>query len=296
MSYWIGVISAVSSGAVNNFGTVLQKKVINEIPPENRDQKFFRTLFRKRVWLLGLILQYAFGSILFMTAQVYIGPTLVPGLMASGLIVLAIGSIKLVGESLKSSEIAGIILMMLGTVLFTFSELVVSIPEYDFLEVGFLGRLTFFTGALLAIILILHIVRKIHVQFRAVTLSLISGILLSMSNYWISPLLATIVHVFDGSFVMIELVLFIAACIILILTNMFAVGTIQDAFKTGQASLLIPIQQLPILIVPGLLYLMMFLLIPPTAVSILWFVSGALLTICSTFLLGRRQVLLEKIE
>jgi hypothetical protein len=91
---------------------------------------------------------------------------------------------------------------------------------------------------------------------------------------------------------MIELVLFIIACFILILTNMFAVGTIQDAFKTGQASLLIPIQQLPILIVPGLLYLLMFLLIPPTALSIFWFISGALLTICSTFLLGRRQVLL----
>ncbi|MHA2021006.1 MAG: DMT family transporter, partial [Candidatus Thorarchaeota archaeon] len=138
MSYWTGVFLAITAGINNNLGSVLQKKVVNDLPPEEREQKFFRNLVRKRLWLAGLLLQYVLGSALMLLAQVYIGPALVPGLHAFGLIVLAIGSIKLVGESLRKQEVLGIALLMLATALFSLSELEISIPAYDFLETSFL--------------------------------------------------------------------------------------------------------------------------------------------------------------
>ena len=115
MSYWLGVLLAISSGVCSNLGSVFQKKAVNEIPQEEREQKFFRTLIRKPWWLFGMLIQYGFAASFLILAQVYIGPALVPGLVASGLIVLAIGSIKLVGESLRKQEAIGIALLMFGT-------------------------------------------------------------------------------------------------------------------------------------------------------------------------------------
>ncbi|MHA1925790.1 MAG: hypothetical protein ACXABV_12590 [Candidatus Thorarchaeota archaeon] len=293
MSYWLGVFLAISAGINNNLGSVLQKKVVNDLPPEEREKKFFRSLVRKRLWLLGLLLQYAFGAALMLLAQVYIGPALVPGLHAFGLIVLAIGSIKIVGESLRKQEIFGIALLMSATVLFSLSELEISIPAYDFLETTFLVRLGVFTGLLIALLVILYLIKQTRHKLRAISLALISGILLAISGYWIAPMLATIVHVFDGSFVIIELGLFAISCIILVLSNIFAVGTIQDAFKTGNASLLIPIQSLPMLVVPGFVFLVVFFLAPPTAFSLAWFLIATIMTIVSSFLLGTRQMILE---
>jgi hypothetical protein len=293
MSYWLGIFLAISAGINNNLGSVLQKKAVNDLPPEEREKKFFRNLVRKRLWLAGLLLQYALGSVLMLLAQVYIGPALVPGLHALGLIVLAIGSIKLVGESLRKQEVFGIVLLILAAALFSLSELEISIPTYDFLEASFLIRLGAFTGILIAAMVVLYIIKQTRFQLRAIALALISGILLAISGYWIAPMLATIVHVFDGSFIIVELALFAVSCIILVIANVLAVGTIQDAFKTGNASLLIPIQSLPMLVVPGFIFLVVFFLAPPTALSLVWFLIATIMTIASSFLLGTRQMMLE---
>lgn len=296
MSYWLGVAFALTAGISNNFGTVLQKKVVNETPPDAREERFFRTLARNPIWMTGLLLQYGLSAAMIILAQIYLGPALVPGLMSSGLIVLSIGTIKLVGESLRKSEVVGILLLIVGTVLFSLSELEISIPDYDFLDFGYLTRLSLFTGSLFAIILVLTIIRRVHTQFHSICRALVSGLFLATSAFWISPMLATIVHVFSGTFILIELGLFAISCIILVGTNIFAVGNIQDAFKTGQASLLVPIQQLPVQVIPGLIYLVVFFLTPPTGLSMIWFIGGVLLAIISSFLLGKRQVLLEEIQ
>jgi len=47
-------------------------------------------------------------------AQVFIGPTLIPELMASRFIILAIGSIRILEEKFSFLEILGIFLMILA--------------------------------------------------------------------------------------------------------------------------------------------------------------------------------------
>ncbi|UCH05666.1 MAG: hypothetical protein JSW05_05740, partial [Candidatus Thorarchaeota archaeon] len=264
MSYWLGVILAIGSGITNNVGTLLQKKVVNDIPSAAREERFFRTLVKNPLWLFGLLLQMAIGTAMFMLAQVYIGPALIPGLMAAGLIVLAIGSVKLIGESINRPEAVGITLLMAAIVLITLSEMVIDVPNYDFLDAGFLLRISSFTIALVFLMLLSESVWRRRRSLHGVARATVSGLLFALSNYWIAPMLGTIVHVLEGSFVLPELVLFSIACMTLVLTNVFGIGTIQDAFKTGQANLLVPIQQVPIQITPGLVYLFVFLLMPPS--------------------------------
>jgi hypothetical protein len=123
-----------------------------------------------------------------------------------------------------------------------------------------------------------------------------SGLFIAMSNYWIAILMATIVHVFDGTFVLLELVLFAISAAILVLDNIFALGTLQSAFLSGQANLIIPIQQVPIQIIPGFVFLLIFFLPVPSALSLVLFFGGVSLIVMSSFLLGRRQVALESIK
>jgi len=80
LSYLFGVILAILSGVVNNYGTVVQKKIVNKY---REDTKFMKSLIKNPTWLFGLILQTIIDGILFFIAQIYIGPTLIPGLMGA---------------------------------------------------------------------------------------------------------------------------------------------------------------------------------------------------------------------
>ncbi|MFW9910220.1 MAG: hypothetical protein ACFFEF_16810 [Candidatus Thorarchaeota archaeon] len=296
MSYLYGVILAIASGISNNVGTLLQKKVVNDLPAEAKEQRFFRSLVKNPMWLAGLVFQLAIGTAFFMLAQIYIGPALIPGLMAVGLIVLAIGSVKLIGESLTRTEVIGITLIMAAIFTIAFSELVIDIVIFDFLETSFLTRVALFTSAIIVMILILEASQRKWIRTRAVARALMSGLFIAMSNYWIAILMATIVHVFDGTFVLLELGLFALSAAILVLDNIFALGTLQSAFISGQANLIIPIQQVPIQVIPGFVFLLLFFLPAPSVLSLVFFFAGVGMIVMSSFLLGRRQVALDSIK
>jgi len=296
MSYLLGVTLAVSSGIANNVGTLVQKKVVNEVPPEARDQRFMRTLVKNPMWIFGLVLQLALGTVFFMLATNLIGPALVPGLMAAGLVVLAVGSIKLIHESIRAAEAAGIALMIVAIVLIGASSLVIPASEYDFLESGFLLRISIFTTVLFAIMVMLIATERHSVRLKAISLALASGVMFALSNYWISPLMGTIDHVLTGTFVLPELVLFSFAALTLVLTNVFGISTLQTAFRSGQASILVPIQQVPIQVVPALVYLFVFARAPPDQFSFALLLAGIAAVVASSFLLGRRQVMVESVR
>lgn len=291
--YWLGVSLAISSGLSNHLGTVFQKKVINELPDE---AKFFRSLVKKRLWLSGLILQYGLGAILYMMAQLFIGPALIPGFMASGLIVLAIGSIKIVGETLNKAEILGIFLMIIAFFLLGISELSIDIANTNLVEISFLIRIIIFTLVVILFSFICYILQRESKRFKGILLATLSGLLFVLSNFWVSPLIGVIAKIFSGTFDLGELFIFIISCIILILSNVLGVMTIQKSFTVGQASNLVPIQQVPTLLAPIVIYFLIFLLIPPSVFSIYYLIIGLTLIIISSFLLGKRSAQLEEIK
>ncbi|MHA1785197.1 MAG: hypothetical protein ACTSVY_01410 [Candidatus Helarchaeota archaeon] len=295
LGYWLGVIFAITSGIANNLGTVLQKKAINDLPVGAKEEKFIRNLIKNPIWVLGLILQMVIGTLLFMVAQIYIGPTLIPGLMAAGLIFLAIGSVKLVGEELKSSEIIGIILMLGAITLIGFSNMSIDVSQQNFLDFGLLFRIILFTLITLGLMGLCKLSEKKKI-YPAISMAIISGFMFALSNFWISPLMGVVIHVFNLTGNVLELIIFIISAVILTLVNVYGITTIQEAMKQAQASNMIPIQQVPIQIYPIFYFLLVYLLPIPSIFSLFFMISGIGLVIVSSFLLGRRQVEIEKIQ
>jgi drug/metabolite transporter (DMT)-like permease len=290
--YWLGVFLAIASGVSNNYGTVLQKKVVNKYKD---DSKFFRNLVKNPLWLFGLVLQLGIGAILFLIAQLFIGPTLIPGLMGAGLIVLAIGAVRIVGEHLKASEVLGIILMIVAIAFIGFSNMNIDLSQQDFLSIELFYRTLLFTGLIYFLAFIVYILYKKDIS-KGISLSVYSGFQFALSNFWIGPLMGVLISVFGGKASLLEIILFILALIILTSTNIVGTSSIQKAFREGQASNLIPIQQVPIQIAPVFYYIAVFLLPIPNILSLVFLIIGIISVIISSFLLGRRQAQIETVK
>ncbi len=291
--YWLGVLFAISSGVANSFGVVMQKKVVNDLAS---DPSFTKSLIKNRLWLLGFLLQLAVGSVLFILAQIFIGPALVPGLMAAGLIVLAIGSVKLIGETLKKSEIIGIVFMILAITLLGLSQFSIDIATVDMLDTSFILRVVIFTVLLFALSAVCEVAALKFEKNKGVLISISSGFMFAISNFWISPLMGVIVRVFEGESNWGELIWFISASIMLPLVNLIGTFRLQSAFKSGQASNLVPIQQVPIQIAPIFVYFLVFLLLAPNFLSTFFMLVGVAFILISSFILGKRKAQMDKIK
>jgi hypothetical protein len=116
-----------------------------------------------------------------------------------------------------------------------------------------------------------------------------NGFPFAISNLWIAPLVAVIFLVLQGKGSTSQVIIFIAASIILVATNLFGMWQTQECFRYGQASNIIPVQQVPVQICPILVYFYVFALKAPDSASVAYMLSGVALIIISGFLLGRRQ-------
>jgi len=290
-NYLLGVACAISSGALNQFGQILQKKVVNAVPAHARQSRFMRTLLKDPLWITGLFLQLGAGTVFFVLAQDKIGPALVPGLMASGLIVLAVGSVRINKESLRPSECLGIGLMIVGIALLGLSELGIQSEEvlHALSHPDFVARMTLFTLSLFAVWVATHALALRSGARKGVIMGFSNGFPFSLSNFWISPLLAVIFIVLRGKGTGSHVAVFVTASLILVGTNMLGMWQTQMAFRFGQASNIITVQQVPIQTTPILVYFYVFLLTPPRKIQTVFMVSGIVLILVSGFLLGRRQ-------
>jgi drug/metabolite transporter (DMT)-like permease len=240
LDYILGVSFGILSGVLSNFGNVLEKKAVISIPKEERDENFGKKLLKNPIWLTGFILAMIIDPIFMFVGQSLlgadIGPTLVPGLMASGLIVLAIGSAKIVGESLEKIDIIGIILMIVGISFLGFSNL--ESGDVDVTDQGLLVRITIFTSVMFAIMIMNRFMSsKIERKtYKGIMLAVTSGVALSLSNFWLSPLIATMGDVltgkpFTGEVSIIVFIVFIIALIMLLITNYYGIAKLQVCFK-----------------------------------------------------------------
>jgi len=272
---------------------LLQKQVIVKLP---KDAKFMRSLIKEPRWIVGLILGYVIAGVFYVFAIGFIGPALVPGLLALGIIFLAIGSVKIIGDSLKKEEIFAILLMILATFLLSFSGLSIAVTETNFIEINFIIRITIFTIIYFVLSIVLEIFQRKTQFLKGFSLALIAGLMYSLTDFWMGILVGLLPDLFQGLLIMEEMVLFIITAIILIIANIVAVVKLQQAFKYGIASSMVTIQQVPVNFTPILAYLVLFLLVPPSILSIMLLIIGAILIVFCSYLLGNRQMELEKIE
>lgn len=291
--YSSGVLLAILGGFSHYFGLILEKYVINKMPD---DAKLMKTLVKEPLWLSALFIRFGIGSLLFVFAQIIIGPAITPGLMASGLIILAIGSIKILGEKLNYMEIAAIIVMIAAVSFIGLSGLSIEISEENLLNPSFLIRMFISTGLLIIISVIFQLIQGKIPRLKVILLVLISGLMLSLNNFWITPLIWSIGNMFIGGIFLESFLLFIVSGVILITANVYSVIKMSQGFRSGNASFLAPIQNVPVQLTPSILYFFVFMMIPSSFLSITFFILGVLLIISSSFILGRRQAQIEQIS
>ncbi|NVM53444.1 MAG: hypothetical protein HWN66_07035 [Candidatus Helarchaeota archaeon] len=291
--YWLGIAVALLAGASNNFGIVVEKKALNRLP---EGQKVGRHLLKNRLWLLGFILNIVITSILVFYAEYLIGPTLVPGLEATGMIILAIGSLRLLKETIKTPEIIGISFMILAILCLSFSELAIDINTSALAETGFLIRVVIFTLILVVGSIVTRIVRAKRENLKGIAYAIDSGLMFGLNNFWIAPLIGLIDNIFAGSLATNELILLILAFVTLPIVNYFGIFYMQKSLEFGQASNMRPIQQAPVQIVPVFYFFAIFLLAPPQIFSLPLAISGIALILVSMLLLSRRAGQLEAIK
>jgi drug/metabolite transporter (DMT)-like permease len=288
-----GVFCAVMSGAMDAFGALLQKRVVDHTPAEKQTDRFMHHLVRNPRWLLGVSLSLGPGTFFILTAQSLIGPALVPGLAATGLIILAVGSVVLNGERLNPAEVLGIVLMVCGVSFLGYSNL--SISSRDVGQVGgaLLARLVLFTAALaLCWLLCLLLARRAHHQPRGLFLAISAGFPYAVMNAWTLPLLLTIGLVFAGQAGLLQGIVFAIACVLLISTNLAGIRTVQEAYKFAPASKVQPVLQIPMQTAPILLYFAVYQRSGSESAAFL-IPLGVALVIASGFLLGKRVAVLQ---
>ncbi|MFZ1043556.1 MAG: DMT family transporter [Anaerolineales bacterium] len=291
MNYIIGVALGILGGILTQFGQLLEKQAVNQVRIDNAENGFMRRLFRNRIWVLGVIFGLGGGTAAYMMAQSMIGPALTPGLMAAGLIVLAIGSVRINHETLNTSEIIGIGLMIIGVSFLGLSELGINQPQVraTLTDHNALIRVAIFTVSLFLIsIAIRSVAHRVHGR-KGMFIALTNGFLACLSDFWINPFLALILIVLSGNGSFTQSIIFVIAALILMTTATVITWQNQLAFKVAQASNVVPVAQVPIQISPILVYFYIFALKPPSQISVIYILAGTVLTIVSGFLLGRRK-------
>jgi uncharacterized membrane protein len=289
--YLIGVACGILGGVLTQLGQLLEKWVVNRIGKDHHQKGFMRRLITNPVWLTGVVVGLGGGWAAYMVSQTFIGPALTPGLMASGLVVLAIGSVRMNGERLNVSEMAGVGLMIVGILFLGLSGLGINALQVKAMLAsrGALIRIFVFTASLLLLSLAS---RRMAVRIPArkgMFIALANGFLACLSDFWINPLLALIVIVLAGHGTSTQLALFGQAVLIFLLCGGLITWQTQEAFKYAQASNILPVAQVPIQIAPVLVYFFIFALSPPSTLSVVYILTGTVLTIVSGFLLGRRE-------
>ena len=294
LTYFLGIIFALLAGIVVYIGALIQKSVINK---HSNDPKFIRNLVKSPIWFMGLLLQIVIGGLVFyFIAIIFIGPALVPGLMSAGLIVLALGSVKILKETLGKEEVIGILAMIAGITLLGFSELSFDVSTFNILDYGFIFRIIVFTILVLSLAIVFEILRRKYTKDKGLIMAVEAGLILSLNTVWASPGTTVVVHVVNGIIIEDEIIFGIIIGIILLL--IVAIGIIigQISLKYGQANILVPLTSVPIQTIPIIAFFVIFLSTPPNILSVIFMIIGFTLIIISSFLLTKRQAKLEKIE
>lgn len=312
--YIIGIISALLSGIVNNLGNLFQKKAINDylksklqyiqlnsggdmqIQRLSTIDLSMKTLITNKTWLFGFMMQLIIATALFIAGQAMIGPTLTPALGSIGLVVLVFASCIL-QEKLTWYEYFGIFLMTGSVVLLGFSNMVINQSQTDFLEPFFLMRAGIYTAVIVVCCVFCKMWARRKDHWEGTCLATDSGLLIALSNYWISPFTAIIGGLFSHSTnptftehsIVAVVFLFLVSAVIVIGSNVYAIVERQLAFRVGNAATMIPISHVPSHLSSPIIYSLVFFLPQPESFSLAFMWVGILGVLISSFIFGKRE-------
>jgi len=310
----VGIVVALLSGIINNLGNLFQKKAINDYLREKLDyiqlnvgniqidrmssiDLSMKKLLTNKTWLFGFIMQLIVATGLFIAGQALIGPTLTPALGSIGLVVLVFASC-LLQEKLTWYEYFGIFLMTGSVVLLGFSGMVIEQSKTDFLQPLFIMRVAIYTAAIVAMCVFCKLWARRKDQWEGTALATDSGLLIALSNFWVSPFTAIAAGLFTGHSsnptfenhaVWMVAVFWILAAFMVVSSNVFAIYERQLAFKVGNAATMIPISHVPSHLSSPIIYSLVFFLPQPESFSLAFMWVGILGVLISSFIFGKRE-------
>eukprot|EP00026_Physarum_polycephalum_P009929 Phypoly_transcript_10067.p1 GENE.Phypoly_transcript_10067~~Phypoly_transcript_10067.p1 ORF type:complete len:372 (+),score=47.58 Phypoly_transcript_10067:82-1116(+) len=310
----VGVLAALLCGIVNNMGNLLQKKAVNdylqsklqyiqlnggegqEIRRLSTIDLSMKTLIFNKTWAFGFLMQLVIATAFFILAQTLIGPTLTPALGSIGLVVLVFASC-LLQEKLTWYEYFGIFLMTGSVVLLGFSNMVIDQSKTDFLQGFFMMRVAIYTLGILAMSIFCKLWAWRKDRWEGTMLATNSGLLIALSNYWVSPFTATIGGLFSHSenptytehSIIAIVALFVVSAVLVIGSNVWAIVERQLAFRVGNAATMIPISHVPSHLSSPIIYSLVFFLPQPQSFSLAFMWIGILGVLISSFIFGKRE-------
>jgi hypothetical protein len=285
--YLLGVAFAVVSGAVFNAGALIQKLGVMRC---GGGAKLMRRLIKNPLWVAGFTLQMVIGSPLNMFALAMIGPAIIPGLSSIGMVVLAVGAVRFAGEKFRPGEIVGIVLVMLAVTVFGFSGMSVDMRAVGIYTAPFLIRLGVYAAVLTLLSLACHAAQKRYVNARGVLRTINAGLLFAQSNLWLGVITQLLSDWITARFALSYFPYILVTSAVVAATSMLGIAETQRAFAVGEASKLIPIQNVPAQILPILAYFTVFALRTPDARALPLTLAGVVLALAGGYLLAGRQM------
>jgi len=269
---------------------VFQKVAVNRT---DRNAPLLRQILRSSLWLGGFALQFFIGVPLNMIAQSNIGPALIPGLYSAGMIVLALGAVRLAKERVGWQDVIGIALVIAATALFGLSQLGIDMKNTNLLEPGLVLRLGIFTAAVAVGSLICHLWQLRNIRQRGNLRAANSGLYYVQSALWLGVLMGLFGSWRQGEFSTALLVGVIAASAITCAGSMLGIFETQRAFQWGDATRIVPIQTVPQQLLVPASYFLVFQLSPPSSSALPMLGVAVLMILIGSILLAKRQVLLS---
>jgi len=289
--YIIGIIFAITAGIANFMGQILQKKAINDV--KIGDEVSMKIVVKKPLWITGLLFIIILTTVFGGLAQNFIGPALIPGLFSSGFIVLAIGSVKILNEKLKKEEWFAMFMLICGIVLVSLSGLSIEPDINRFHDAPFVTRIIVSSLILLLLwFLFFYGGRKLK-KLKAAVMALGCGMPFSLGNIWMFSMVISIGQIFNGEINSFNMTIFAVSVFILGITQILGLVHFSKTLAAGNASIVVPIQQIPQQIMPVIIYFVIFALPSPFPASYFFISGGVLLIVSAGFFLGKRHSSME---
>jgi uncharacterized membrane protein len=238
----------------------------------------------------------AISTVFLIVAQTTVGAALAPGLNASGFIVLAIGSVYILKEHLKAIEIIAIIILIAAITLIGFSQLSITANISIFSDINFDWRIGLYSLIFTGLWLGFYYWGKVAKKFKSLLLAIGTGFPFVVGNLWLQPMFYSIGPVFSGSANSYIWVVFLISVVIAVLSNCIGLIHYQFALESGNASIVVPIQQIPQQIAPIFTFYFIYSLSSPQPYSLAFLIIGIVMICIAGFLLAQRQASLEKIK
>jgi len=288
MRYGLGIATAILAGIVNNLGVLAMKRAVSRIP---RDRPLRGSFLRSPLWLAGFALQFIVGVPLNFVAVGLIGPFLVPGLMAVGLVVLAIAAVLSGDERVRWTDFAGVILLVLAVFGFSMSRLAVDTAATSPRDPVLLLRASLFVGGLVIVILGTSVAGRAargSPSLAGILFAVQSGFLYTLGNIGAGFVSGVAGRLGRGQADGLEILVAAVALAIAAGGSALGVLTTQHALRHGRVVVTVALQNAIGMIVPMGLFFLVYRPFRPTAGALAFVSAGSVFLIVGVLFLTKR--------